>query len=136
MNIAYSNFPVTGDIEKDLKSYQFTCDGHIRTLGLKIAERQGNPPHDEPTGQMARNHDARLAELTKHQEFWTDQSIAAEAGYLLEVAGQDPQWGMRHQSLRAEAIKYGRMMHRTEFETYVASAFAPKDYAGATQPQG
>jgi len=129
MSINYSNFPVTDDLEKDINMYGYVCDGHIRSLGLKIEAKRGTAVPAEPTHQVTRLHNAQIAELENRQLFWAEQKVAADMEYLLEAAGQDPEWGMRHQSLRAEAVRFGRLIHTREFESYVAEAFAPKDYA-------
>jgi len=124
----YSNFETTNDWAKDIAHYAMVCQGHVRTLEQRREAKRSVPFLSEPTGQIAQIRDAEIAALEAGRDFWDRQDTAAGAGYLLEDGGTDPEWASRHQSLRAEAIKFARIIHRQEFDAYVATAFSPKDY--------
>ncbi len=130
MMIHYDDFKVCDHWASDIAQYKACCDGHVESLQRKIDAKRGNPPITEPTSQIARIHDAELAQLEKQELFWAEQSMAAEAGFVFDPRTMDSlEWSHRHRSLRAEAVRLNLLRDRTWFDAYAAETFAPKDYA-------
>ncbi len=122
----YVKFTPSGDWDKDMKQYRYVAEGHVARLDRRISELK--PPLGNPGGQLQRIHQNRLAELKDHRQFWADQHLAALHDTLLEPDGQvadAPEWAHCHQSLRAEAIRFGRLIHSTAFAAYVTSGSTP-----------
>jgi hypothetical protein len=112
-------FSPSGDWDKDCRQYQFVAEGHVARYERRLNESK--PPLGNPGGQLSRIHANKLATLNDHKDFWSRQAEAARHGVLLEETdvADGPEWAHNHQALRAEAIKLGRMIHKTAFDAYV-----------------
>lgn len=127
----FQTFTPTGDWQKDMVQYRYIAEGHVGRYDRRIAEKQAAPPLGNPGAQLLAIHKNELAELQTHRNFWAEQHKAASNDMLLEPDGREldaAEWSHCHQSLRANAVKYSRMIHKNAFDAYVGSAFDPSAY--------
>jgi len=118
----YQTFTPTGKWDDDMKTYRYICEGHVGRYDRRIAEHTSRAPAGD--GQISQIHANKLKELEGHRGFWQRQHTAASNSMLLEPDGQEadyPEWASCHQNLRAQAIKFSRMIHPDEFTAYAGS---------------
>ena len=116
----YQKFQPSGDWDRDIKTYRLIAEGHVGRYSCAIEQKKSHAPKGSdgsraPEGrvsdQLARLHRNELASLEDHHAFWQRQLTASHHDVLLEADGREadgPEWCSTHQSLRAQAARFGR----------------------------
>ena len=133
----YQKFQPSGDWDRDIKTYRLIAEGHVGRYSRAIEQKKSHAPKGSdgsraPEGrvsdQLARLHRNELAALEDHHAFWQRQLTASHHDVLLEADGREadgPEWCSTHQSLRAQAARFGRLIHPEQFEAYQTAGAKP-----------